>query len=412
MGVLEWLGFRPAGRSVAGQDDGPPVGDTLVRQEARGISQLWPPIITEPRTLTRQVWDGVTAAGIPAVGKALTLYGLLGGLNLQAWRGTKLLPTPQLLLQPDPDEPGSTWFVQQNLTDWLLSGNACNLVTARDAIGRPAAVKWFPAHLWTVTQGPLGEDRRYYLAGRPVDRDDVVHVKRGHDPAAWGARGIGIVQQHLGTLDRAGMQEAAESGTLKSGGVPSVVVIAPQVDLTQDDADAAGLAWDAAFGGPVRRPGIFSKGTEVIPLSWSATDSQMVEARKMTLIDVANLTGLDSYWLGGQSSSHTYKSPGPMFLVLLRTAFEPVLSLFEDAWSSSWLARGQQVRFDRDELTRDDLQTTITTMNQATSGEQLLTYEEARVYLGRDPNVKPTPKPIPPTTDQTDQQGNQEGAAA
>lgn len=385
MGMLEWLGLR-APKAEQG--------------ETRGMSQIWPPLISEPRTLTRQIFDGSTAAGIPAIGKALGLYGLIGGLDLQAWRSSTQLPTPRLLQQPDVEEHGSTWFVQQHLNDWLLHGNACHLVTARDATGAAAAVRWFPAHMWTVTQGPLGEDRTYYLSGRKIPREDVVHVKRGHDPAAWGARGVGIVQQHLATLDRAALQEAAETGALQSGGMPSVAVIAPQQNLTQEEMDEAGDAWHEGFGGPVRRPGIFPKGTEIIPLSWSATDAEMVEARKMSLIDVANVCNLDPYWLGSPGSSHNYKSPGPMFLVLLRTAFEPVLSLFEDAWSDAWLPRGQRVRFDRDELTRDDMESTVNMLAKATKGEQLLTLEEARIYMGRDPNVTMPARAVTPALQQ------------
>lgn len=378
---------------------GEPERDSL---QTRGV-QLWPPVITEPRYLSQRIFDGSSAAGIPAVAKAMTLYGMLGALDLQVWRGPRRLVTPRFVANPDPDEPGSTWFVQQQVLDWFLNGNAVHLITARDASGFPAAVRWFPAHMWTVTQGPLGEDRTYYLNGRFVPSRDVVHVKRWHDPGAWRARGIGIVQQHLRTLNRAGMEEDAESGALEGGGVPSVAIIAPQKDLSQDEADAAGASWDEQFSGPARRPAILPNGTQVIPLGWSASDSEMVEARKMTLVDVANLAGFDGYWLGAASSSHTYKSPGPMFVALLRTAFEPVLSLFEDAWSKAWLPYGQTLRFDRDELTRDDLQTTVSTMVQATGSRPLLTVPEAREYMGRDPETGPV-ESVPVETPPADQQ--------
>lgn len=348
----------------------------------------WPGLINDSG-VSRRIFDGATASGIPAIGKALTLYGILGGLDLEAWRGSTKLATPSLLQQPDKGEAGSTWFVQQHMTDWLLNGNACHLVTARDAAGFPAATRWFPAHLWTVTQGPMGEDRQYWLASNRVPARDVVHVKRGHDPQVWAARGLGIVQQHLRTLNRAGMQEDAECGALELGGVPSVAIIAPQKDLSQKEANAAGASWDSQFSGPVRRPAILPNGTQVVPLGWSASDSEMIEARKMTLIDIANLTGFDPYWLGSPGSSHNYKSPGPMFLQLLRTAFEPTLSLFEDAWSLAWLPYGQRVRFNRDELTRDDLESTVRTMVMATGGKPLITVAESREYMGRDPNTGP-----------------------
>lgn len=355
------------------------------------VSQLWPPVVQPRYLVSGRVWDSQTALAIPAVAKANTLLGIVGALNLQAWRGTTRLDTPQLLQQPDPEEPGATWYVQQHLTDWLISGNACAMVTARYAqTGQIAATRWFPAHLWAITQGPLGEDRQYWLAGTPVPRENVVHVKRGHHPNAW-VRGIGIVEQHLRALTRVGMQEDAEQGALEGGGVPSVAVIAPQQSLSPEEIAQAGADWAEQFFGPTRVPAILPNGTQVIPLGWSAADSEMIEARKMSLIDVANIVGVDPYWLGSPGSSHTYKSPGPMFLTLLRTFFEPILSLFEDAWGAAWLPRGQQVRFDRDELTRDDLQTTVQTMVAATGGQPLLSVPEAREYMGRDPQGAPAP---------------------
>ncbi|WP_375425983.1 phage portal protein [uncultured Friedmanniella sp.] len=377
-------------------------------------SQLWPPP-TEPRTLTRQVWDETSAASIPSVAKALHVHQLIGLMDLDCYRGVKpMARRPRLLEQPDLTTPGSTWFIQQHVTDWLLSGNACHLVTVRDAEGQPAATRWRPAHQWSILQDGVGEIVGYQLNGVDVRREDVVHVRRGHQPGAQG-RGVGIVEQHLRTLDRAGLEEETERQNLRGGSVPSVAVIAPNKNLDQKDADDAADAWEAKLGGPRRRPAILPNGTQVIPLTWSASDQQLIEARKMTLQDVANLTGLDGYWLGAPSGTLTYKSPGPMWLALLRITLEPMLRLFEDAWSQAWLPRGRTVRFNRLQLTRDDLQTSIATM-AAGRAAGLVTYEEARVYLGSDPDV-PEPETsaaaAPPAADDTDpaddEQSNDQG---
>lgn len=379
-------------------------------------SQLWPPVI-EPRTLSRQVWDESTAASIPAVAKALHIHQLIGLMDLDCYRGVKpMARRPRLLEQPDLTAPGSTWFIQQHVTDWLLSGNACHLITVRDAENQPAATRWRPAHQWSILQDSVGEIVGYQMNGVDVPKDDVVHVRRGHQPGAYG-RGVGIVEQHLRTLDRAGLEEESERQSLRGGSVPSVAVIAPNKTLGPKEADEAADAWEERFGGPSRRPAILPNGTQVIPLTWSANDQQMIEARKMTLQDVANLTGLDGYWLGAPGSSHTYRSPGPLWLALLRITLEPMLRLFEDAWSQAWVPRGRTVRFNRLQLTRDDLQTSISTM-AAGRAAGLVTYEEARIYLGSDPDVpEPTPAAAPSVSadaasggaPERDNQGDQPG---
>lgn len=355
--------------------------------------QLWPPALLTTRLSSvrfpRQVWGAPTALAIPAVGKALHLY-RLASLPMGAWRGPKPLPTPRLLAQPDPNMPGARWFIGQHIEDWLIDGNALHLVTVRSRdTGLPLAVKWFPARMWHIeSQDGITVDR-YWLNGRPVPTSEVVHVRRGSDP--WmPCRGWGIVEQHLAALDRVALHDAAERENLAGGGVPSVAVIMPNQDPKQEEVDKLGDQWEAAFGGPGRVPGFFPKGTELKPLSWSPTDQQATLARKMTLVDVANVTGIDAYWLGAEGSSHTYRSPAPEWLKLVRSALNSVLHPLEETWSAAWLPRGTELRFDRSELLRDDLAGSVKTMNQAVAGG-LYTLPEARTYLGLDPDVLPDP---------------------
>lgn len=348
--------------------------------------------LIQPRTLSRQVWDDQSALAIPGVAKALHLHQLIGTMPMNAVRGVRPVSRPPLLAQPDLTTPGSTWYVQQHIRDWLLHGNACHLITARDARDRPAATRYFPARQWEVRLDAAGFRESYHLNGVEVPFRDVVHVQRGQHPLGRGI-GWGIVEQHLLTLDRARMEEESERQSLRGGAVPSVAVITPQKNLTQKNADDAAESWNRKLAGPGRQPVILPNGTQVIPLGWSAADNEMTAARQMTLTDLANVTGLDAYWLGAPGSSHTYRSPGPMWLTLLRMTLETPATLLEDAWSAAWLPLGQRVRFDRLALTRDDLESSIRTAAAARKA-QLWTYEEARVYLEQDPD---TPEPEPTT---------------
>ncbi|GAA4681316.1 phage portal protein [Phytohabitans rumicis] len=364
--------------------------------------QLWPPVI-DPATLTRQVWDVDTARSLPGVGRALQLYGgLISQCPLDQYRGDELIkPRPPLLQLPDVNLRARSTFSRVHVEDYLLHGNAVHLVTARTSTGAVRGVRWFPAWMWFVADPTSTRDGGvdYYLNGREVPRDDVVHVQRGaaeHQP--W--RGVGVVEEHLKTLNRAGLEEAAESKNLSGGGVPSVVIVAPQTEISPDEAEDAKDTWEEKFDGPGRRPAIVPNGTEVIPLGWSPVDGQMIEARKMSLVDVANAFNLDPYWLGAEGSSHTYKSPGPMFLTLLRTSLDPVMQDLELVWSLLWLPpTGRSVRFDRLALTRDDFATEVQIGTQAVAAG-LITREEWRVRQGLP--VKPefgvlkAPAPAPP----------------
>lgn len=338
----------------------------------------------EPRTLSRQVWNDQGALSIPGVAKALHIHQLIGTMPLTRYRGVKPLPQTALLAQPDLTSPGSTWYVQQHVRDWLLNGNACHLITARDARDMPVATRYYPARLWDVHLDASGFREGYWLNGTEVPMRDVVHVQRGQHPLGRGI-GWGIVEQHIMTLDRSRLQEESERQTLRGGGVPSVAVITPQKNLTQANADKAADSWNRKLGGPGRHPVILPNGTQVIPMGWSAADSEMTAARQMTLTDLANITGMDAYWLGAPGSSHTYRSPGPLWLALLRMTLETPIKLMEDAWSAAWLPEGETLKLDRLALTEDDMASEVNMVIKAVQSG-LWSREEGRIRLKMDPN--------------------------
>lgn len=344
--------------------------------------QLWPPVV-EPATLTRQVWDVETACTIPGFGRGLSVYGMIAQCALDQYRGVVKMPTrPPLLELPDVNLRSLATFIDVHIKDFLVHGNAVHLVHTRLSNDAVRGVRWFPAHMWSVA-GPGNTDDGgvdYYLNGRPVPRRNVVHVQRGAHPVEWW-RGVGVVEQYLKTLDRAGLQEARERKNLTTGGVPSAAIIAPNPRISEDEAKEAKQDWMDKFG-PGGEPGIFPYGTQITPLSWSPADSELTEARKLTLVDMANALNLDPYWLGAQSSSHTYKSPAPTFLELQRVSLEPVMTVFEQVWSALWWPpTGTTTRFDRLTLTRDDWASEVAA-GIAAVNSGLISREEWRVRQG------------------------------
>ena len=330
------------------------------------------------------VWDAQSARRIPALGRALQLYaGLCKQMPMEAYRGYTRLPQPRLLSKPDPLRGGPE-FVGLSVEDYLLSGNALALVTARGADGWPLAVTWLPAQ-WVFIQWTITDVLpTYYYIDQPLPFDDVIHVRRSAD-RYYPVRGVGVVEEFLGSLDRVAMEEEYERNALSDGAVPSVAVVTPSATLTQDTADEAKLNWVNKFGGPTREPVFLPNGTQVIPLAWSPTDTQLAEARRLSLIDVANMFNLDGYWLGAPVAGMTYRTAGPQYQQVLRTSLEPVLSDFEAIWSDAWLPRGTNVRFQRAQLLREDLATSTTAAVAAyTAG--ILTQPEARVMVGVPPN--------------------------
>jgi hypothetical protein len=313
----------------------------------------------------------------------MALYGgLISQCSLDQYDGPQpVAPRPPVLDLPDRNLKSRALFTRVHVEDYLVHGNALHLVTSRDNNGQVRGTTWFPAAEWSVDASHGRGFVDYYLNGSKVGRrEDVVHTQWGYAPGEpW--RGWGIVERYLNSLDRIALQEAAERSALRNGSLPSVAVIAPQKNLTQDDADEAADEWEKRFGGSSRRPGIFPNGTVIQPLSWSPENQEASLARQMSLTDVANMLNLDAYWLGAPASSHTYRTPGPMFLVMQRTSLEPVMVDLESVWSNSWFPGSKMAKFDRNQLTRDDFQTSLQTLGQAVT-DKLMTREEARLYMG------------------------------
>ena len=328
------------------------------------------------------VWDSISAARLPSVARAVSIYsGQIRQAPMDDYKGIAPLTRPPLLDQPDPAQPGSAWFVGCQVEDYLYNGNAVHYVTARDATtGWPTACTWIPAAWITIACPPRRYDKpTYMLNGDELPAANVVHVKRSAD--RWcPARGVGVVEQHVATLDRVAMQEQYERNNLSEGAVPSAAVITPNPRLGQNEADTAKIEWLEKFVGPGRKPAILPAGTQIVPLGWSPADSQLDEARKLALVDVANLFNLDPYWLGGPTSSLTYRSPGPMYTHLLRISLGPVITDFEQTWSQAWLPRGRRVVFDREVLQRDDVASTVHMLAEAVAAG-LMSIDEARAYL-------------------------------
>jgi HK97 family phage portal protein len=347
------------------------------------------------------VWDATSARQIPSVARCLQIYsGLVRQMKMDAYRGDLKLPRPRLLERPDPLNAGS-WFVGISVEDYLMSGNAVSLITSRGVDGWPLTVQYLPINYVYIVWVPGQALPDYYYYGQVLNVDDVIHVKRGADRWFGAVRGVGVVEEALGTLDRVAMEEVYEAATLAGSAVPSVAIVAPQSSLTQDVADHAADQWELKYGGPNRRPAILPNGTQVIPLAWSPSDTQLIEARHASLQDVANLFNIDSYWLGAPVAGLTYKTATPQYQQVLRTSLEPVLADLEDVWSWSWLPRGQTIRFDRNQLLSDDL-TVTSTAATLLYGAKVVTLDEARAMINLAPSDEdmgppsPPPPPVPP----------------
>lgn len=351
---------------------------------------LWPEMADD--SALPLVWDTLSARHIPAVARAVAIYSsLIKQMPLQDMRGLEQLPPSMFLQKPDPLRSLPS-FLQVSVEDYLQDGNTVSIVVGTDSTDRPTGTVWVPINWVEIehTDKEYPHDIKYFVLGREIARNRVIHIRRGADRSfPW--RGVGVIEEHLSSLDRVAREEAYEAKALRDGGVPSIAVISPNPNTSKTQLETAKASWMDKFAGGKREPVMLPGGTQVIPLSWSPADTELQLARKLSLLDVANMFNMDGYWLGAPSSSMTYQSPTPMFNTLRVVTLESPMIDFEAEWSDAWLPHGRKVHFDRLALTRDDLQTTIEMLSTATGGKPVLTVAEARAYMGRTPDMPAEP---------------------
>lgn len=355
--------------------------------------------------------------GIPAAWRcALLLSDLLGRLPWDLYRRSPgaepddpptVLPTPTLIEQPAPPDPRIVTFSSWGL-DLLWHGNAVGLIADRDRAGYPTAITPFPAErTWIkrVQRGdglplPVGsiayafgdtapelgtgssspeygappspwQSRRWY---RP---DEVFHVKGPCVPGAL--RGMGVLECHLtGGLALAGTL-ADQAGNVADAGVPTVLIRSLNPDMRQGKAQE--LKQQAIETQRRRSPMVVNALTEVTPLSWNPSDSQLVEARQLSDVQCATMFGCDASWVNAPQASRPYQNIEQTGIDFLRHSAGGWLARFEAALTGCF-PRGQWVEANRDaELQADTL--TRFQVYEIAIRNKILTRDEVRALERR-----------------------------
>lgn len=323
---------------------------------AMGIPGCWRAANLIADLLAQVPWDAYRKADPPSLRGLEQTRGSTDDVHIPTQR---IDPRPHLLDQPSPPDTRHT-TLKSLVLDYLWHGNGVAVVTGRDALERPTACKPVAATSVSVRRVPRNDPQR---SGRPVgsieykvgdqtfDAQDIIHFK-GPVPAGQ-LRGMGIVESQVSTITLAKDQQRQASGVTNHG-VPTGVLKSDNPDLTGAEAADMKAAWMAAraSGGVA----VLNATTEFVPLSWSPTDLQMVEARRLNLSEIELIFGFPVGWLGGMNSARQYSNVEMDAVNLLKFTLSGHLSQFEQTFSLLF-PRGTHVRADLDVILRADILT-------------------------------------------------------
>lgn len=254
----------------------------------------------EKRTITGTSWqiptpyqDAQMNGGPAGEGNALTLStfyacvsllaDITATLPLKGYRmkdGGKILVDPQPPLLRESPYPELTWF------DWLwmlmesmaVTGNAFGYVTARSGEdARPTAI--MPIHPDVVNivlpedVGTKWPEPQYYIEGKRIPRDDIVHLKRY--PIAGQGWGMSPIQKANPAIQLALAAERYGLRYFRDSANPSGILTTDS-DLTPEQTKRAMKQWLTSHQGR-RLPAVMSGGIKWQSVTITPEESQFLE---------------------------------------------------------------------------------------------------------------------------------------
>lgn len=340
---------------------------------------------------------------------ALLLSDLLGAVPWHAYReraggpAEQMSPTPPLLDQPSPPDPRVTTFSSLAL-DLIWHGNAIAVVASRNRDGWPTSLLPVPAERVTMDRaGPGSEVPRgsvvYRIGSAVYAAADVIHVKGPCRPGAL--RGMGVLESHLTKTLGLADEQNKQARSLGTSGVPTGVLKSSDPDLEQEDATDLKTAWMTAQA--CRTVAVLNATTTFEPVAWNPSETQLLDARRFSLLELALIFGLPPYFLGADGGSNTYSNIEQEGLNLLKySSLSGHLARFEQTFTLA-MPRGTWARANLDSLLRAD---TLTRYQAHEIGIRagFLTDDEAREFENRPPLTPaqreaarpPAPRPAAP----------------
>ena len=304
-----------------------------------------------------QGWNSPTVLPPPTESQALTVpaylkcrsyvCGTVGMLPAVVYRGTDAVdPQPPVIVQPDPNQtPQAFWA---GVTSSLLEyGNSICVVTSVDRLGWPATLKPIHPTLAAVrfTGNPMAPDiAAWYLAGQMYDPSEVWHIKSHHGRAGW-PLGRGILDTSGDSIAIAMALQGYAAGYFNGGGMPSGILKIHRPEITQAQADDVKANWVTKYSG-APTPAVLNELTDFTPLAFRPVDSQMIESRQFSLIDIANLFQVPPSKVGASVGGGTYRNAEMEEVQARNDAIAQWTSLIEQAASIELLPRGQRLVWD------------------------------------------------------------------
>jgi len=295
--------------------------------------------------------------------------------------------------QPNVDMLWPTFIDQLS---WSLDtdGNLFIAVT-RDPLGR--VVELWPVDPCSVQvrRDRPGAPRQYLIDGVPY-RGELLHAALHIPPGV--VRGISPIMRNKEAIGGAIAAQTFGSTWFGNSAMPSIVINHPG-QPTVDQQREMRSSWFRHHGGPARAnlPGLLTGGATATVLSLSPEQSQFLETRRFSAVELCNIWKVPPQMLGFEMDSLTYQNMDKVKLRLYQQGLLAPMALIEGLLSSL-LPRPQKIKLNPDVWLRADL-TSRYAAHQVGISAGFLTVNEARALENLPPIDTPAPEPPAPAPD-------------
>lgn len=347
-----------------------------------------------------------TAMQLAAVWRCVTLVSeLLSSMPVDVYRGSgpakaEVDKPPTVVLRPSLRVTRREW-VYQYVSSMMLRGNAYGVVLARDENTElPTVVEWVDPTSVTVDCPSSLVLPEYFIEGRKVDRDSIVHLRNVLLPGY--IEGLSPIEYHAETIGLGLAARKFGSQWFGQGAHPSAILSTDQ-KLVEKQAEEMKKSFIASIR-KRREPAVLGAGIKYTPIQVNANESQFLATQQMSAVEIALVFGVPAEMIGaslpGSTNTKTYANREQMWQDFVSTCLAHYAGRLEDAWSAM-TPRGQKVQFNLDALLRGD---TLSRYQAHAIGisSQFMTPNEARELEDRKPIdggdelVKPAaPAPAP-----------------
>ena len=288
-------------------------------------------------------------------------------------------PVLSLLRDQANDWTSGYELVRDLVVDALVS-DAGGIAFVNRPQGRPVEIIHYRRGTITVDYDELTNEPTYRLQGRPLNSRDVIHLRSpfGRAPLTLAREAIGVAM----------VLERHASRLFGRGARPSGALQFPK-GMGEEAVKKARAAWRLAHEGDDTggRTAILYDGAEFHPFTFTSTDAQFLENRKFQILEIARAFRVPPQTLY-ELERVTWSNAEAMGREFLVFSLEPWLRALEGALRRGLFLPDERpsfaIRFDRDDLTRADLNDRATAINSMIAS-RVLSPNEARQWIDLPP---------------------------